>query len=312
VYADGLARVADAEARLFHFYVYARLRTQGFSAREALEAAMAERFIPMSEPNVLYFHRKGWQKACRDDAVLHLEENMGRAEDAEFPGQLRVAVAFVDLSDFTALAEAMGDDVAARVLERFSRVVRDAAGRWEGRVIKQIGDAFMMVFHEAREAVECLVEIDALAAEQPQFPAVRGGIHFGPVLYREGDYFGSSVNITARLVAEAERHQVLVTDVVRKAAAGSADVEFIPLGRRRLRGIVDEVELFAVERRAGVRMPGRAVDPVCGMELDAHEIAARLSVGSRERVFCSEQCLQRFVAAPEHYTGEDRRPPAGA
>ena len=75
---------------------------------------------------------------------------------------------------------------------------------------------------------------------------MRSGVHCGQVLYREGGYLGTSVNVAARLVAEAARHQLFVTAAVRKEAGGLPDVEFVPLGMRRLRGLADKVEVFEV------------------------------------------------------------------
>ena len=131
--------------------------------------------------------------------------------------------------------------------------------------------------------------------------AVRSDLHWGRLLYREGDYMGASINVAARVAAEAQRHQVLVTAPVRREAAGLSDVEFVPLGTRSLKGLTDDVELFQVLRQASEGVRERQVDPVCGMELGAGEVAARLSLEGRERVFCSQKCLQRFVAAPERY-----------
>ena len=305
VYVDALGRVAEAEVRLFHFYVHERLKAQGLSGRQLIEAsdAAGDRTAPLVEPLVLYFHRKGFERAIREDAVMHLQEDAGLVASAQVPGQLSAAVVFVDLSSFTPLTVAMGDQVAAQVLERFSRLVREAVSRWEGRVVKQIGDAFMLVFPEPGAAVACAVEIDRRAAEEPQFPSVRSGTHWGQVLYREGDYLGATVNVAARLAAEAQRHQALVTAAVRREAKGLQDLEFVPLGTRRLKGLADEVELFEVVGRARGRATERLADPVCGMELGADEAAARLSLGGRERAFCSQECLQRFVAAPERYAG---------
>ena len=303
VYVDALGRVAEAEARLSHFYVHDRMRAQGMSGRQLVDAerASGDRLMPLIEPMVLYFHRKGWERALREDAVMHVQERAGLRAGVEVPGQLRAAIAFVDLAGFTSLAEAMGDHTAAQVLERFSQIVRDAVGRVEGHVVKQIGDAFMLVSHEPRSAVACVLEIEQQTAREPQFPAVRGGVHCGQVLYREGDYLGTSVNVAARLAAEAGRHQLLVTAAVRKEAGGLPDVEFVPMGMRRLRGLANEVEVFEVVSRAKAQATPRLVDPVCGMELGAGEAAARLSLEGEERVFCSQECLQRFVAAPERY-----------
>ncbi|TMA61689.1 MAG: YHS domain-containing protein [Deltaproteobacteria bacterium] len=305
VWADALGRIAEAEVRLFHFYVHERLKAGGLAGRELVEASNAsgDRMRPLIEPALLYFHQKGMEQAAREDVLLHWQEEAGLEGTAEVPAQLRAAVFFVDLSSFTPLAEAMGDAAAAEVLARFSQLVREAVSRCEGRVIKQIGDAFMLVFSDARAAVTCALEIEQRTAQEPQFPAARSGGHHGPVLYREGDYLGVTVNVAARLADEAGRHQVLVSEALRREAAGAPDVEFVPLGRRRLKGVADEVELFEVVRRTEAGVGRRQVDPVCGMELGPGESAARLVFDGREQVFCSQGCLQRFVATPERYGG---------
>ncbi|MCH8346222.1 MAG: YHS domain-containing protein [Chloroflexi bacterium] len=304
VYADALGRVAEAEARLFYFHIHDRLRAEGMSGEQLMDAteAAGDRVAPLMEPVILYYHRKGLERAMRENAVMHLAEEAGLTEKAEVPGQMQRAVTFVDLSSFTPLAEAMGDVKAAEVLDRFSTLVREAAGRWDGRVVKQIGDAFMLVYPEPRSAVACSLEIEARTSREPQFPAVRSGVHWGSVLYREGDYVGSNVNIAARVAAEAGRHQVLVTSAVRKEAKGLAEVEFVRLGKRRLKGLADDLELFEA-RPSGAEKREKAVDPVCGMELGAGEAAATLTLEGEERAFCSDECLRRFVAAPEKYSG---------
>jgi len=194
----------------------------------------------------------------------------------------------------------MGDAAAARVLERLSEMVRKSVNAWDGRVIKQIGDAFMLVFPEPRSAVACVLEIESQAAKEPQFPAVRAGIHWGSVLYREGDYVGSNVNIASRIANEAQRHQVLVTSEVRKEARDLPEIEFVRLGKRNLKGVSVKLDLFEV-RSSAAPAAAKAVDPVCGMELGPGEIAARLSLEGAERAFCSEACLRKFVASPESY-----------
>jgi adenylate cyclase len=128
------------------------------------------------------------------------------------------------------------------------------------------------------------------------------GAHRGAVLYREGDYIGATVNVAARVVAEADRHQFLITAAVR-AAADTPGIDVIPLGTRVLKGIAGPHELFEVRR--GDR-PLRTIDPVCLMELDPAAIAARLTWHGTDLQFCSDDCLRLFVAAPDHY---DRRQP---
>ena len=131
---------------------------------------------------------------------------------------------------------------------------------------------------------------------------MRAGIHWGTVLYREGDYVGSNVNVASRVANEAGRHQILVTAEVRKEARDLPEIEFVRIGKRQLKGISGKLDLFAV--RSSLAPAGeKAVDPVCGMELGADELTARLSLEGIERAFCSEACLRKFVASPEAYGG---------
>ena len=307
VFADSLARVAEMESKLFHFYVHERLKAQGLAGDDLLKATddAGEIARPLLEPTILYFHRKAWEKSVREDLVMHMAEEAGLTRPSEVPGELTRAVMFVDLASFTPLTEAMGDTQAAQVLERFSTIVREATDAWNGRLVKQIGDAFMLVFPDARSAVACTLEIEARAAKEPQFPALRAGIHWGSLLYRDGDYVGSNVNIASRLAGEADRHQILVTPEVRKEARDLPEVEFVRLGQRKLKGLSGSFELFEA-RAAGAPGPERAVDPVCGTELGAAEVAARLQIEDAERAFCSEACLRKFVSSPQAYAGAER------
>jgi class 3 adenylate cyclase/YHS domain-containing protein len=232
---------------------------------------------------------------------MHLEEEAGLAERPEIPGQIRQAIMFADLASFTPLAEAMGDVKAAEIVARFAEMVRLANARCHGRVVKQIGDAFMVVFSECYSAVSCALELEQRASAESHFPAVRVGLHYGPVLYREGDYIGSNVNIASRLAESAHRHQVLVSSEVRSRARELAGVEWIRVGKQRLKGLATEVEVFEA-RLSAVESPQKVTDPVCGMELGLGEVAARLSLGGIDHSFCSDDCLKQFVRAPEKYT----------
>jgi len=303
VLADGLGRIAEAETRLFRFYSVRRLQEQGLTGQDLLQAieAINVQAVPLIEPAILFFHRKSRERAARDDATVVMAEAAGLLQEKGPFGQMPAAIVFVDLSSFTPLTEAMGDVKAAEVLERFSALVRESAARWDGRVVKQIGDAFMLVFPDARSAVAFTMEAEAKTSDEPAFPAARAGIHSGPVLYRQGDYVGSSVNIAARVAAEAERHQVLVTAAVRDEAKGLPGIEFVRLGKRRLKGLASELVLFEA-RAAGAKSREQHIDPVCGMEMGPDEVAARLTLEGVEHCFCSDECLRKYVAAPERYS----------
>jgi adenylate cyclase len=304
VYSDAMGRVAEVGQRVSHFYLHQPLRDQGVPGTEIVHRLNETnaRVQPLVEPALVYFHKKGMARAQWEDMIMHLEEEAGLAEKPEAPGQIRRAIMFVDLASFTPLAEAMGDVRALAILDRFGAITRKAVQRCHGRIVKQIGDAFMIVFSECYSAVSCGLELEEVVSKEPQFPAIRVGLHWGPVLYREGDYIGSNVNIASRLVEEAHRHQFLITDEVRRRAKSYESVEFVRLGRRRLKGLSIELDIFEAKPINPAELD-RVADPVCGMELGPREVAARLTLDGREHAFCSDDCLKKFVKSPERYTG---------
>jgi class 3 adenylate cyclase/YHS domain-containing protein len=298
VFAGGTERIADGVNRLFHLYVHERLRAAGASGVELMEqtTAISEPTIPLLEPTVLYFHRKGWERAFAEDMMLHLAEEA--TAPSEVPGELVRAFLFVDLSSFTPMTEAMGDAAAAEVVDRFSQLVRGGAARCSGQVFKQIGDEFMLVFPDGRCAAMCGLQIQDAARAERRFPALRMGAHVGSVLYREGDYVGTAVNVAARVAAAATRHQFVATDAIRREL-GDLDVDVKALGPQHLKGLSEQIELFELGRRRGTA--SRVVDPVCRMELDEESAQARLDWQGQPQLFCSEGCLRRFLDDPTRY-----------
>ena len=301
VYADALGRVAEAEVRLFHFYVHEGLKATGLAGHDLLQSTKAVRnhMLPIVDPMIRYFHHRGIAKSLRDDIVLHLTANPARS-DQDPPTRLRLAIVFLDISSYTPITEVMGDAVAARIVVRLSELVRETTMRFDGRVVDRIGDAFLLVFLESRAALLCALEIERRTAAEPQFPALRGAVHWGDLVYQEGGYVGGSLNIASRVATEAKPRQILATAAVHGEVWGLSGVTFRPLGKRHLKGLGDELELFEV-RSDDAAGGERACDPVCGIEMASPEIAARLTVGGREVVFCCEKCLRVYLEASNRH-----------
>ena len=260
VFTDSAGRAAEAANRLFHAYVHERFRAEGITGPELIAATQSagQPLRDIVEPAVLYFHRKAWDRALREDFLLHLAEEV--TPPSNVPGEIVRTVLFSDLSGFTPLTEAMGDSAAAAIVERFSELVRDAASTHHGQVVKQIGDEFMVVFADGGSAVAGALAIERSASAEPNFPAVRSGLHSGPLLYREADYVGATVNLASRIAAAAEGHQVLVTEAVRSQAADLAGVHFSYLGRHELKGVPEPVDLYLAELSppSGVQSMGQS------------------------------------------------------
>lgn len=294
VYGDTMRRLAQTEVRMIREFVSEPGRSSLLKERGQSERlqAVQQSLGPILEPLLLSIHRRHLLQASVQEAVADLEA----AEKGEDRETLEATIAFVDLASFTSLAQVHGDEVAAEILSRFDELVRELLEEHGGTLVKQIGDAAMLVFSEAAQAVRFVIGLDAAAAREPNFPALRTGIHHGPVLYRVGDYVGHTVNLAAKITALAEANEILVTEPVAEAAA-EAGVSIAPAGEHQLAGIEGPIWLWRVEGRAR-RVPER--DPVCGMAVGPGA-AARLLHRGVEYVFCSQDCLRRFLEDPDRY-----------
>ena len=126
-----------------------------------------------------------------------------------------LAVLFADVSGSTRLYETLGDERALATIGHCLALVRAACEGNAGRVIKTIGDEAMAVFPAADNAAQAAAEMQARVAAEPAIAAerlmIRVGFHYGPALTTEGDVFGDSVNVAARLVGVAHGAQVITS-----------------------------------------------------------------------------------------------------
>ena len=157
---------------------------------------------------------------------------------------------FADLVGFTALAELEGDDRAVEVAVGLQRRVRGMLEEHSAEQVKAIGDGLMLRCSEPEAAImlglRLVEELDA----EVGFPPVRVGIHTGPAIASEGDWYGRTVNVAARLCSVAPGGEVMVSESTRDAAG---KVDSLAWGRRELhwlRNVSEPVGTYLVSCRA--------------------------------------------------------------
>ena len=212
----------------------------------------------------------------------------------------RTAVAFADLAGFTALNDAHGDAEALEIIDRLVAVATRVTGE-HVRVVKTIGDAVMLASSDVAMAVVAALELVAAIHTEPRFPMIKIGIDAGPVLVRDGDLFGRTVNLAARVASVAAPGQVLGTAPIAEAARETGCAETVPIGLVPLRNLPDAVPLFEVLRCDRGVDRHTAVDPVCRMRLEDQQPHPMRSYAGRAWYFCSEACADRFAADPSSF-----------
>ena len=238
VYGQAMARVADAEVRLFHLYVHEPLMRSGATGLETADEMMGltRRLLPLSAPVMDQIHQRYLQHFIEQDVVGHMESDL--EGDSVDLGRMRVAIAFADLAGYTRLTEEAGELEAVDAVERFVEAVESSLPE-DARVIKTIGDEAMVVGSDPAALTEWAVEFQRRQTERT-LPRI--AIHYGNALYRDGDYFGRDVNIASRVAARAAGGEVLVTRPVVERASG--DLEFDRIAEVRLKGFTESTEVF--------------------------------------------------------------------
>jgi len=243
VYGQAMARVADAEVRLFHLYVHEPLMRSGSSGTEIAEQmhALSREVLPLAAPVLDQVHQRYLQHFIEQDVVGHMESDLD--ESAIDLGRMRVAIAFADLAGYTRLTEEEGELTAVDAVERFVEAVEITLPE-QARVIKTIGDEVMIVGSDPATLTAWAVGFQRLQSGRP-LPRI--GIHYGVALYRDGDYFGRAVNIASRVAARSAGGEVLVTRSV--VAYADSHLEFERIAEVKLKGFKESTEIFIARQR---------------------------------------------------------------
>jgi adenylate cyclase len=137
--------------------------------------------------------------------------------------QAQMAVLFADVCGSTRLYETLGDTEALATIGACLTLIGTACTGNGGRVVKTIGDEAMAVFASADKAAQAAAEMQARISEHPPVGgsrlAIRVGFHVGPTIEADGDVFGDSVNVAARMVALAKREQIITSAETAEALA---------------------------------------------------------------------------------------------
>jgi adenylate cyclase len=175
---------------------------------------------------------------------LHLARASRRAwvvDEARAATLATVAVGFADLSGFTSLTGRLSPTQLAAVVDAFDEHVGDLVVTHGGQVVKMIGDEVMFVADDPANGLRIAQVLAEGLPGAEDLPAVRVGLAAGEVLNRDGDYYGSVVNLAARLVALADPGQILLSEA---AAAVAAPNAIEALGPVEVKGFPDPVPVF--------------------------------------------------------------------
>jgi adenylate cyclase len=226
VIGQALARVADAQATVAADRLD-RVRTDPPSGTISVPDLV--RRMEALAPGLQQFLGYVWQR--------HLLAALRRVSAKPSATDQSLTVGFADLVGFTALSQALDAAQLSAMVDRFEATVYEHIPERGGRVIKMIGDEVMFAVEDGAFAADIAVALVETHARDAALPDVRVGLASGPVLSRDGDLFGPTVNLASRLVNLARPGTILLSDELGEGLRDDARFELRHLRPVNLHGI---------------------------------------------------------------------------
>jgi adenylate cyclase len=200
------------------------------------------RVAQLLEPMAVWLLRRHMEQSLN---ALNVESMERALEASGLRAALHAwpAIVFADLSGFTRLTEELGDELAAAHASKLSHLAVSAASANGGRLVKQLGDGVMLAFDRTGDALAGALDLRELANDAG-LPPLHSGLSAGPVIERDGDYFGRTVNLASRMSAVAGPGELVANEAAAEAAQG---MTVVSLGPTELKGFPVAIPLFRLD-----------------------------------------------------------------
>ena len=243
---ESTRRIAETESSSWYSEVLAPLFAAGHSATDIgpLTTDLSERVGPISDDAILAIYHAQQAHAWTSNIITGFE---GALERAGLQSRLDrpPAMCFLDITGYTRLTAERGDEAAAQLAATLGRLVQRTSVQHGGKPVKWLGDGVMFYFKDPGPGVVAALEmVDGVA--DAGLPPAHVGLHAGPVIFQQGDYYGQTVNVASRIADYARPGEVLVSQQVVEAAADAAS--FTDIGPVELKGVAGPMRLHSAHR----------------------------------------------------------------
>jgi adenylate cyclase len=241
VQGDSTRRITEQEAAWWNSEVIEPALAAGKGLELIANTDLADRNTPLAEQSILAMYHAQQARAWTANIIEGFETLMSEAGIHSRLERLP-AICFLDISGYTRLTQERGDDAAADLASTLARLVQRSSVQHGGKPIKWLGDGVMFYFRDPGPGVRAALEmVDGLAAAG--LPPAHVGLHAGPVLFQGGDYFGQTVNLSARIADYARQGEVLVSQAVADASQEKG-IGFDDIGPVELKGVSGTMPLL--------------------------------------------------------------------
>lgn len=206
------------------------------------------------------------------------------------------AILMADLSGYTAMTDIHGGASAAMMVKKYMTIV-DQSLRGSTQLIQRVGDQIVLIAENPNDILDTAIALNKLTQGEEHFLSIHTGIHYGPVFIEEGHLFGSTINVTSRIMNMAESGQVLCSSQLYEKI-NMPELRCKHLGEFSFKNVRHPVSVYEVQLR---RADSNSIDPVCRMQIDSTKAMHTYIYLGKEYHFCGERCLSLFQKQPKSF-----------
>jgi adenylate cyclase len=241
VIGSAMARVASAQVDVISARVSGspqRGAVAGMDVTDEQIVTSAGALLPIV-PGVL-------EATWRRHLLAAIRRRLSLAETGQGPVG---AVGFADLVGYTAISQQVDDDELSAIVDQFEQLAFDAVTEYGGRVVKMIGDEVMFTVESPGAAAEIALALAEGTRGTDDLSELRVGMAYGPLLERESDLYGPTVNLASRVTAVAFPGTIVVGEALRDQLVGQPEYRLRTMRPRHLKDL-GRVPLWVLRRSA--------------------------------------------------------------
>ena len=210
-----------------------------------------------------------------------------------------IAILMVDLNGYTALTDIHGAEAAAHIIDKYIRIAKQSL-TGDSFLQERVGDQLMIVSDSADNLAKTAITLQKNLEQENGFLKIHSGLHYGRVLELNGHLFGSTVNLTARLMSKAGNGELICSKDFMEALKNKLLYQFIAKGIVQFKNVLGSKMIFGLLPAQG-KQTGTLVDPVCKMIIGDSEKDIHLHYQGETHYFCSYDCRDIFQQNIFHY-----------
>ncbi|MEO6404705.1 MAG: adenylate/guanylate cyclase domain-containing protein [Ferruginibacter sp.] len=201
-----------------------------------------------------------------------------------------IAILMADLSGYTALTETHGSVSAADLIDKYLEIVENCLVG-DSRLHERTGDEVMIVSHSPDFLLASAYMIINATSNLDNFLQVHGGLHYGNVLKRRNSYFGTTINLTARIAAKASPGSFWCSEEFINSLSDKPPIKLQTKGKHSFKNISEHKEMYELSDE---NKNSFFIDSICRMLILDRDKAIKHPI-SEDVFFCSNACLDIYL-----------------